>query len=108
MFAYTVRCAFEPRAKAIAEQWLKWLQDEHLADVCDAGARSAVVVQLDAVNPQFEIRYEFDSRDAFESYEAEHAPRLREEGLQRFPLELGLTYSRQTGEVLETYRPGSA
>jgi hypothetical protein len=105
MFSYTVSCRFAPTAREVVEPWLNWLRREHLADVCAAGARSAVVVRLDESEPGYEIRYEFESREAFERYEADHAPRLRAEGLSRFPLDLGLKYTRQTGEILETFRP---
>jgi len=52
--------------------------------------------------PSYEIRYEFESRKAFETYEANHAPRLREEGLAKFPLTLGLEYQRSIGETVNT------
>ncbi len=69
--------------------------DEHLADVCAAGAQSAELI-VDGL--RCETRYTFADRAAFDAYERDHAPRLRDEGLQRFPLSLGLTYSRTTGK----------
>ena len=64
------------------------------------GAIAADIVRLDCDLTTFEIRYLFASRAAFEEYEREHAPRLRREGLEKFPLELGLTYHRRTGEIV--------
>ncbi len=96
--AYTVACTFENQE--VAEQWLGWLRGGHLADVCAAGATSAYAVKLDGEPVTCEARYRFRTRSAFEAYERDHAPRLRDEGLQRFPLSLGLRYARSVGEVI--------
>ena len=98
MFFYTVACRFEGSDPETPKRWLNWLRDEHLADVCAAGAQQAEVITLDSEVPAFEVHYRFETRQAFEAYERDHAPRLREEGLERFPLDLGLVYSRRTGE----------
>lgn len=102
---YTVACTFKD--PAIARAWLKWLEDGHLADVCAAGAHHAEAVRLDGEGPEltYEARYRFASRAAFEAYERDHAPRLRAEGLARFPLELGLEYRRTVGESVAGYQP---
>ncbi len=97
MFAYTVRCEFDD--PAVAERWARWIADEHLAEVCAAGAAGGDLVRLDGNPPCCEVRYRFASREAFEAYERDHAPRLRSEGLAKFPLELGLRYERSTGEI---------
>ena len=47
-----------------------------------------------------EARYDFSNREAFERYERESAPLLREEGLQRFPPSRGAVYHRSTGVVV--------
>ena len=103
MFAYTVRCAFT--SEAVADEWMAWLDEEHLREVCDAGALDAEVVRLDGPErgTTIEVRYHFADRAAFERYEREDAPRLREKGLKRFPLELGLRYTRTTGESVGGY-----
>ena len=101
MFAYTVACEFED-AK-VAQSWVEWLRNEHLAEVCAAGAASAQVVWFDGAPPghaRCEARYLFNSREDFGRYEQDHAPRLRDEGMKRFPLSLGLRYTRSTGEVV--------
>ena len=96
--AYTVSCTFTD--PAVAERWLGWLRDGHLADVVAAGAERADAVRLDGDRVCCEARYTFASRAAFEAYERDHAPRLREEGLALFPLDLGLDYSRSVGEIV--------
>ncbi|MHC5024455.1 MAG: DUF4286 family protein [Planctomycetota bacterium] len=97
-FAYTVQCTFDD--PAVADEWISWLKSEHLADVRAAGALDAEVIRLDGEEHHVEVRYHFDSREDFELYEREHAPGLREEGLQRFPPERGLQYARSMGDVV--------
>jgi len=97
LIAYTVRCRFED--DAIASAWLDWLRADHLAEVVAAGAIDAEAIRLDGAPCVCEIRYHFASREAFCAYERDHAPRLRAEGLKRFPPERGLRYERSVGEV---------
>ena len=94
MFSYTVRCGFTD--PDVASSWLQWLKSEHIEDVLKAGATGAEVFQMNN-SDLYEIRYQFQDKASFEQYEMNHAPRLREEGLAKFPLELGLEYSRTTG-----------
>lgn len=97
MFAYTVTCTFDdPR---VAAEWIAWLRDEHLADVIAAGALDAEVIQFDGSPTRCEVRYHFESRESFATYDRDHAPRLRAEGLKRFPTSRGIKYERSTGEV---------
>ena len=105
MFIYNVCCEFDADKQALADEWLAWLRDEHLRDVCNAGAQSARVVQMDGAPLFFEIRYEFASRAAFETYEQDHAPRLRAEGLARFSPDRGMKYQRSTGTVVQVFSP---
>lgn len=100
MFSYTVRCKFEK--PEVADAWIDWLRKEHIDDVLQAGAESAEIFQL-TDQLIFEIRYVFKSQLAFEKYEADEAPRLRDEGLKKFPLNLGLEYSRSTAYSLGSY-----
>ncbi len=100
---YTVRCEFTD--PAVADAWLRWLAEEHLADVCAAGALDAEAVRLDGDPVTCEVRYHFADRAAFETYERDRAPALREEGLSRFPLDLGLSYRRSVGAVTASTSP---
>ncbi len=92
---YTVRCTF-PRPELRAE-WIAWVVDGHAQEVVAAGATSADVVVLEEPPLSADARYTFPSREAFDAYVAEDAPRLRGEGLARFPPELGLRYARSLG-----------
>ena len=114
MIAYTVACEFDD--PAVAGEWIAWLRDAHLAEVCAAGALDAEVIRMDsprdsttglvsgANTTNVEVRYHFASREAFQRYERDHAPRLRAEGLKRFPLERGVAYSRSLGEIVAAQR----
>ena len=104
-FAYTVIGDFEDAA--VAEEWVAWLQDGHIADVLAGGAMEAVLVRLapSAAAPlRFEVRYRFANAAAFAKYEQERAPKLRAEGLAKFPASRGVRMSRTTGEILESVR----
>jgi hypothetical protein len=102
--AYTVRCTFSD--EATARDWAAWLREAHLDDVLDAGAERASLVRLDGPGIAYEARYRFPDRAAFDAYITDHAPRLRAEGLARFPLDLGLDYTRCVGEVVVRRRRG--
>lgn len=101
LIAYTVECTFTD--PGVAEEWLAWLRDGHLADVCAAGALDAEAVKIDGPEIRCEARYRFVSRAAFEAYERDHAPSLRAEGLARFPLERGLRYRRSVAEIVAAH-----
>ena len=107
MIAYTVIAVFEDAR--VAEEWIAWLRDEHLAEVCAAGALDAEVIRMDPPDStppetrvRCEVRYHFSSREAFNSYVRDHAPLLRAEGLKHFPPERGVTYERSLGAVVFT------
>ena len=100
-FSYTVAAEFTDAS--IRDEWVAWLRDGHLADVFRGGAIRAEVIVEDVPEgqpPRAEVRYHFASREAFATYEREHAPRLRAEGLERFPPARGIRYVRRTGHVV--------
>lgn len=94
---YTVGCAFTD--SAVADEWVAWMRGVHLRQVLAAGALRATLMRIDS--HRYETHYRFSNRAAYEKYIAESAPKLREDGLQAFPLERGLTYSRHVAEVIE-------
>ena len=96
--AYTVAVTFSD--SDLAEEWLRWLREGHIAEVLAGGATDAEIIELDGPGRSFEVRYHFPSRGVFEHYEKEHAPRLRADGLKRFPVEKGITYRRSVGLVV--------
>jgi hypothetical protein len=104
-FLYSVRSTFtnaEVRAEFIA-----WLRDGHLADVVEAGALDAELVEFEAeagaengVIGDVETRYHFASRAAFEEYANGPAVPLRAEGAARFPPSRGIVMTRGTAMSL--------
>jgi len=102
--AYTVICAITDKQKAAA--WLKWLQDGHIQDVIAGGATQATIVQIDNTDNKddtkttYEVRYTFSDRATYDAYICDHAPRLRDDGLKRFPPESGFSYNRTVGEII--------
>jgi hypothetical protein len=100
MLVYTVAVTFPD--VATADAWRAWLRNGHVADVMAGGAVAAEVVRVDG-GLRYEVRYRFPSREAFERYERDHAPRLRAEGRSKFPPERGIAYERATAELLDTY-----
>ena len=98
MFRYTIQVVFDD--DTVAQEWLEWLREGHAADLIAGGAERVEVLQIDGAETTLEARYDFSSREAFERYERESAPILREESLQRFPPSRGAIYRRSTGVVV--------
>ncbi len=98
---YTVAVTFE--APELVEAWLRWLREGHVAEVMAGGAIAADIVVMDAPGWNFEVRYTFPSREAFDHYETHLAPRLRAEGLECFPPARGLSYRRTVGVISDTF-----
>ena len=97
-YRYTVQARFSD--EDVAKEWIAWLKTGHCQEVLAGGASRVEVLKLDGTAHEFEVRYDFPNRDTFAAYEREHAPRLRAEGLDRFPVERGVRYARSTGVVL--------
>jgi hypothetical protein len=103
LIAYTVsaRCP----SPEVAQRFISWLQGGHVSEVCQAGALSGQVILHDlppGEPPIVEVRYLFPDRAALARYLADHAPRLRAEGLKGFGPDSGVTFSRSTGGVAHT------
>lgn len=84
-------------APELAEAWLAWIRDEHAAQVLATGCFTSAAVERESAT-RIRVRYTAPDRDAVERYLRDHAPRLREEGLRRFPS--GVSYARSTWEQL--------
>jgi len=83
------------------DEYVDWLAVDHLQKVLDAGALNCALVLPDTDDRTFMVRchYIFESRESFDRYIREHAPRLRQEGLERFPPDRGVVFTRETGSV---------
>ncbi len=100
---YTVAVTFADAL--LVPSWLRWLRERHIADVLRGGAVEAQLVAFDEPAHAYEVRYRFPTREAFDRYLREHAPRLRAEGLRLFPMEQGVRYSRSVGVVMGVFPP---
>lgn len=98
LHSYTVRVRFE--SAETSQRWVAWMYDEHVEAVLEAGALSCELVQVEAEALVFEARYLFADKTAFQRYEAEQAPRLRQAGLAKFPVESGVRYERRQATVI--------
>ncbi len=99
MLAYTVIATL--RDEATAAEYIAWLKGGHIQAVVDGGAIEGSVIRIeDPSSPvQVESRYLFRSREDYDRYLRDYAPRLRAEGLARFgPDRVGL--SRRLGRVM--------
>ena len=75
--------------ESVHDQWMRWMQEKHIADVLATGKFSAarmvkVLVEEDMGGITYSIQYTTDSKESLQRYYDEDAPRLREEGLQLF------------------------
>lgn len=81
----------------IMDRFIRWMQDEHLADVrACRGVRSAELVVLDGLRAR--ANYRFDGQTNFSRYIERDAPRLRARGRELFP-EDEVRFSRIEGVV---------
>ena len=98
--AYTVVATLPD--EGVAREYIAWLDGGHVDEVVRGGAQSGMIVRIeDPSTPiRVETRYIFATRERFEEYLRTTAPRLREEGLRRFPPERGVTFERRIGVVV--------
>lgn len=98
MIAYTVTAHSEDPAQRDA--WIAWLRGGHMRAVIQGGAQTATLTRHDD-GTTLSVRYIFPDRASFDSYERDHAPALRAEGLALFPPGPGFSLSRTIGEIIE-------
>ncbi|VXB36082.1 conserved hypothetical protein [Flavobacterium sp. 9AF] len=75
--------------ESVHEKWLQWMKNKHIDDVLSTGlfisARMVkVLVEEEMGGTTYSVQYFTDSRAKLEEYYKNHAPRLRQEGLQLF------------------------
>lgn len=86
------------------DRYIAWLEDGHIDAVINGGAHSAMIIKHDraTANDPFrvETRYIFSTRAKLETYEREHAPALRAEGVKLFGSVAGVRFERSLGQVM--------
>jgi len=86
MIIYNVTVKTE---KEIAKDYLKWLKEEHLADMMSTGLFSdyrlcRLMDEGESDGVTFVIQFHCDSIENYQSYVEEHAPGMRKKSLDRF------------------------
>jgi len=85
MILYNVTVSIDA---AIENEWLQWMKEVHLPDVLATGyfaeAKIARILAEEQGGKAYSVQYYAFSMDAYEAYEKDHAPRLREEHQQKF------------------------
>ncbi len=99
MAAYTVR--IECEEDAVLREVEEWLREGHIQAVLACGAVRADLVLPDEPGVHaLEVRYVFATREDYERYVSEDAPRLREDGLRRFGPRRGVCMLRSEGMLV--------
>ena len=75
--------------KSIVEEWLRWMRQEHIPDLMKTGlfvdAKLCRLMEQDETDGKtYVAQYFLDSMEHYNSYIAEHAPRMRDKGFKRF------------------------
>ncbi len=74
---------------SILKQWLQWMKNKHINDVLATGlftkARLVkVLVEEEMGGQTYAVQYFAETKTNLEEYYKNHAPKLRQEGLQLF------------------------
>jgi hypothetical protein len=74
---------------AVADLWLRWLQDEHIGEVLATGCfDTADVFRLldvdDSDGPTYAIQYKTEQLERYETYIQTHAPVMRQKGFDKW------------------------
>ncbi|MEY2739268.1 MAG: hypothetical protein RL259_1177 [Bacteroidota bacterium] len=75
--------------ESIHLDWLKWMQNKHINEVLATGLFTQaklvkVLVEEEMGGTTYAVQYFTDSKLKLDDYYLNHAPRLRQEGLQLF------------------------
>ncbi|UUV22647.1 DUF4286 family protein [Flavobacterium sp. CBA20B-1] len=75
--------------ESVHDQWLNWMQTKHIQDMLNTGCfKSArlvkVLVDEDMGGVTYSVQYLAETKEALADYKENHAPHLRNEGLQLF------------------------
>jgi hypothetical protein len=85
MYIYNVTVHIENNRR---EEWLRWMKEEHIPDVLATGkfssARLFRVCTEDEKETTYAVQYTTTSKETLNAYYEQDAPRLRQEGINRF------------------------
>lgn len=72
---------------SIQNEWLQWMQNKHISDVLATGLFNNarfVKVLVEDEGATYSVQFFSDSKEKLNDYYKNHAPRLRQEGLELF------------------------
>ena len=74
---------------SIAGEWVKWMKEEHLADVVNTGcffdSRLCYLLEQDEKEGKtYVAQYFCENMEQYNTYISEHAQKMRDEGFKRF------------------------
>lgn len=86
MIIYNVTVKVE---KDTAEEWVQWMKNEHIPELMKTGLfvdsrLCRLLEQEEDEAKTYVAQYFLDSMEHYNTYISEHAPKMREKGLQRF------------------------
>lgn len=75
--------------ESVHEQWLNWMQTKHIQEMLNTGCfKSArlvkVLVEEEMGGVTYSVQYLAETKEALEDYKQNHAPLLRNEGMNLF------------------------
>jgi len=75
--------------ESVHDEWLQWMQTKHIKDVLNTGCFTSarlvkVLVDEDMGGITYSAQYFAPSKEALADYKVNHAPLLRNEGMERF------------------------
>jgi Domain of unknown function (DUF4286) len=75
--------------KAIADQWLTWLKEEHITDIIETGCFThATILHLlemdDAEGITYAVQYHASSKDLYDRYIDNFSAKMRKKGIDKW------------------------
>ncbi len=75
--------------KDIHQEWLAWMKSVHIPDVmatgCFVESKICKIIGDEETGINYAIQYTANNIDIYETYKAEHAPKLQKEVTDRYP-----------------------
>jgi prophage antirepressor-like protein len=86
MIIYNVTVKVE---KSVAKEWVEWMKQEHMPELMQTGlfvdSKLCRLLEQDETEARtYVAQYFLDNLEHYDTYIAEHAPRMREKGFKRF------------------------
>lgn len=97
MLTYEITAIVRPD---LCDAYERYMRERHIPDLMRTGAFVAASFNRSAAG-RYRIRYEAQTRQALDTYLADHAPRLRQHFTDTFPE--GIELSREEWTVLERW-----